>query len=207
MSPHTRLRWHSLGISVTFNIVWRLVRGDANPLLSDPRHWRWSQNLRLGMGSAVFAACWRSLISAMWPTVNRFNETPNAVVWSHVTAKFYAKAYDTSNQPLQPPPVLHQFTFNSTNQIYGSFTQGTSTEHVGRVCRGLEQLLIGQGLDFTVQTLNPRPVHWGAGRLRRSKQRPSHGACDILIGSYSAAISVGRRDPPHPLCCKNGSVQ
>jgi hypothetical protein len=43
MSLHTPQRWLWLGISVTCNIAWRLVRGDGNPLLSDLPCWRSSR--------------------------------------------------------------------------------------------------------------------------------------------------------------------
>jgi hypothetical protein len=44
MSRHTPPRWLSPGMSVTFNIAWRLVRGDGNPWLSDLRRWRSSRS-------------------------------------------------------------------------------------------------------------------------------------------------------------------
>jgi hypothetical protein len=43
MSPHTPQRSPSPGISVTFNIAWKLARGDGNPWLSDLRRWRSSR--------------------------------------------------------------------------------------------------------------------------------------------------------------------
>ena len=44
MSPHTPPRWHSAGMSVAFKIVWKLVRGDSSPWLSDPLRWRSSRS-------------------------------------------------------------------------------------------------------------------------------------------------------------------
>jgi len=77
-------------------------------------------------------------------------------------AKFYAKVYDSTNQPLQRPPVLDQFQWFSTAQIPASFTQGTSTTNMSDVFAGdWTLLLIGQRLDFTVQTLVERYAELG----------------------------------------------
>jgi HK97 family phage major capsid protein len=77
-------------------------------------------------------------------------------------AKFYAKVYDTTNQPLQRPPVLDQFQFFNTAQIPASFTQGTSTTNMSDVFAGdWSQLILGQRLDFTVQVLTERYAELG----------------------------------------------
>jgi HK97 family phage major capsid protein len=99
---------------------------------------------------------WNEIIDvALQPTL--FNEQPNAILWSPVTAKFYAKTYASDNQPLQRPPVLDQFRFFNTAQIPASFTQGTATTSMSDVFAGdWSQLIIGQRLGFTVQTLVER---------------------------------------------------
>jgi HK97 family phage major capsid protein len=111
--------------------------------------------------SQTAATFWNEIIDvALQPTL--FNETPNAVLWTPTMAKFYAKVYDSTNQPLQRPPVLDQFQWFSTAQIPASFTQGTSTTNMSDVFAGdWTQLLIGQRLDFTVQTLVERYAELG----------------------------------------------
>jgi HK97 family phage major capsid protein len=77
-------------------------------------------------------------------------------------AKFYAKTYDTTNQPMRQPPVVEQMTKLVTAQIPASFTQGTSTTNMTDVFAGdFGQLIIGQRLDFTVQTLVERYAELG----------------------------------------------
>jgi HK97 family phage major capsid protein len=102
------------------------------------------------------ASFWNEIIDVgLQPTL--FNETPNAILWSPVMAKFYAKTYASDNQPLQRPRILDQFQFLSTNQIPASFTQGTSTTNMSDVFAGdWRQMIIGQRLGFTVQTLVER---------------------------------------------------
>jgi HK97 family phage major capsid protein len=104
---------------------------------------------------------WNEIIdTALQPTL--FNEAPNAILWSPTMAKFYAKVYDTTNQPLQRPPVLNDFQFFNTAQIPASFTQGTSTTNMSDVFVGdWRQLIIGQRLDLQVQTLVERYAELG----------------------------------------------
>jgi HK97 family phage major capsid protein len=104
---------------------------------------------------------WNEIIDvALQPTL--FNETPNAILWSPTMAKFYAKTYDTTNQPMLRPSVLDQFQFLPTNQIPASFTQGTSTTNMSDVFAGdWTQLIIGQRLGLTVQTLVERYAELG----------------------------------------------
>jgi HK97 family phage major capsid protein len=113
-------------------------------------------------GTAQTAASFwnESIDTALQPTL--FNETPNAVLWSPVMQKWYAKTYDSTNQPLNRPPVLDQFQFLSTNQIPASFTQGTATTSMSDVFAGdWTQLIIGQRLGLTVQTLVERYAELG----------------------------------------------
>ena len=111
---------------------------------------------------------WNEIIdTALQPTL--FNETPNAILWSPVMRKYYAKTYASDNQPLQRPPILDQFQFLPTNEIPASFTQGTATTSMSDVFAGdWRQLIIGQRLGFTVQTLVERYAEARANRHRRS---------------------------------------
>ena len=72
-------------------------------------------------------------------------------------AKVLRQTYASDNQPLQRPPILDQFQFLPTNEIPASFTQGTATTSMSDVFAGdWRQLIIGQRLGFTVQTLVER---------------------------------------------------
>jgi hypothetical protein len=104
---------------------------------------------------------WNEIIdTALQPTL--FNEEPNALLWSPTMAKWYAKTYDTTNQPLNRPSVLDAFQFFATNQVPASFTQGTATTSMSDVFAGdWSQLIIGQRLGFTVQTLVERYAELG----------------------------------------------
>jgi HK97 family phage major capsid protein len=84
------------------------------------------------------------------------------VIWSPTAAKYYAKVYDTTNQPLNRPPVLDQMRFFPSAQIPSAMTQGTSTTNQTDIFAGdFTQLIIGQRLGFTVQTLVERYAELG----------------------------------------------
>jgi HK97 family phage major capsid protein len=107
------------------------------------------------------ATFWNEVIDTIFQP-QLFNETPNAMLWAPTMAKFYAKTYDTTNQPMRQPPVVEQMTKLVTAQIPASFTQGTSTTNMTDVFAGdFGQLIIGQRLDFTVQTLVERYAELG----------------------------------------------
>jgi HK97 family phage major capsid protein len=98
---------------------------------------------------------WNEVIDTIF-TPRQFNEAPNALLWSAKGAQQYAKAYDSTGQPLQLPPAVAELQRFVTNQI-PSFTQGTMTTRATDLFVGdWRQLLIGQRLDFTVQTLVER---------------------------------------------------
>lgn len=104
---------------------------------------------------------WNEIIDTIFQP-RLFNEQPNALLWTPTMAKFYAKVYDTTNQPLQVPPAVAAVPQYITAQIPASFTQGTSTTNMSDVFVGdWTQLIIGQRLDFTVQTLVERYAELG----------------------------------------------
>jgi HK97 family phage major capsid protein len=104
---------------------------------------------------------WNEIIDTVFQP-RLFNEEPNALLWTPTMAKFYAKVYDTTNQPLQVPPAVAAVPQFLTAQIPASFTQGTSTTNMSDVFVGdWTQLIIGQRLDFTVQTLVERYAELG----------------------------------------------
>jgi HK97 family phage major capsid protein len=84
------------------------------------------------------------------------NEEPNALIANAKLFRQYAGAADTTNQPLRMPADLENVQRLSSNVI-PSFTQGTMTTRATDAFAGnWAQLLIGQRLDVTVQTLTER---------------------------------------------------
>lgn len=85
-----------------------------------------------------------------------FNESPNALIWNSKAARQYAKAYDSTYQPLREPAPLAELTKYTSNQV-PSYTQGTMTDRATDVFVGdWSQLLIGQRLDMRIETLTER---------------------------------------------------
>jgi HK97 family phage major capsid protein len=90
-----------------------------------------------------------------------FNEAPNALLWNAKLAQQYAKGYDSQGQPLQAPAAVVDVAKFVTNQI-PSFTSGTMTGRATDLFVGdFPQLLVGQRLTFTVQTLTERYAELG----------------------------------------------
>jgi HK97 family phage major capsid protein len=94
-------------------------------------------------------------------TPRYFNEAPNALIANAKLFRQYAGAADSTNQPLRAPADVEALQKFISNQI-PSFTQGTMTTRATDVFVGdWTQLLIGQRLDFTVQTLVERYAELG----------------------------------------------
>jgi HK97 family phage major capsid protein len=90
-----------------------------------------------------------------------FNETPTGILWNAKLSQQYQMGYDSTGQPLQLPASVASLPKFVTNQI-PSFTQGTMTTRATDLFVGdWSQLLIGQRLDFTVQTLVERYAELG----------------------------------------------
>jgi hypothetical protein len=77
-------------------------------------------------------------------TVRDFNESPNALLWPSHLARIYAKAADTTNQPMRQPPDVEQIEKYVTNQIPSGFTQGTGTLMSDVFVGDFSQLLVGK---------------------------------------------------------------
>lgn len=89
------------------------------------------------------------------------NEAPNGVIANAKLWRQYAGAADTTNQPLRMPADLEALPKFTSNQV-PSFTQGTMTTRATDLFVGdWRQLLIGQRLRFTVQTLVERYAELG----------------------------------------------
>jgi HK97 family phage major capsid protein len=106
------------------------------------------------------ATFWGEVIDSIY-TVRDFNEAPNALIWPSRLARIYARAADTTNQPLRQPPDVEQITKFVSNQIPSGMTQGTGTLMSDLFVGDFTQLLIGQRLGLTVQTLVERYAELG----------------------------------------------
>jgi HK97 family phage major capsid protein len=107
-------------------------------------------------GTAQTAATYFAELLDTIFTPRYFNEAPNALIANAKLFRQYAGAADSTNQPLRAPADLEGLQKFISNQI-PSFTQGTMTTRATDVFVGdWSQLLIGQRLDFTVQTLTER---------------------------------------------------
>jgi HK97 family phage major capsid protein len=114
-----------------------------------------------GNGTAITAGTpWNELL-ATWFFPQTFNEQPTAILYNAKMAQKYAQTYDSTGQPLNLPPALSGVPLLVTNQI-NSFTQGTMTNIATDIFAGdFRQVLIGQRMDITVQTLTERYAELG----------------------------------------------
>jgi HK97 family phage major capsid protein len=94
-------------------------------------------------------------------TPTDFNEQPNAMIWSSRLARKYAKAADTTNQPMRQPDAVATIPKFISNQIPSGMTQGTGTLMSDLFVGDFRQLLIGQRLQLTVQVLTERYAELG----------------------------------------------
>jgi HK97 family phage major capsid protein len=108
----------------------------------------------------VSTAPWNEVINTIMTPMD-FNESPNALLWPSHLARKYAETYDTLNQPLRQPDVVAGIQKFVTNQIPSGFTQGTGTLMSDLFAGDFTQLLIGQRLDLTIQTLTERYAELG----------------------------------------------
>jgi HK97 family phage major capsid protein len=98
---------------------------------------------------------WNEILDTLF-TPSDYNEKANGLIWNSKAARQYAKAYDTTGQPLAIPADVAAVPRYISNQI-PSYTQGTMTSRATDVFAGdWTQLLIGQRLGLTVQTLTER---------------------------------------------------
>lgn len=98
---------------------------------------------------------WNEILDTLFTPAD-YNETPNGLIWNSKAARQYAKAYDTTGQPLAIPADVAAVPRYVSNQI-PSYTQGTMTSRATDVFAGdWTQLLIGQRLGLTINTLTER---------------------------------------------------
>lgn len=103
---------------------------------------------------------WDEILDLIF-TVRDNNEEPNALIWNSKLGREYAKAVDTTGQPLQLPPDVASLQRYTSNQI-PSYTAGTMESRATDVFAGdFTQLLVGQRLDITIQVLTERYADTG----------------------------------------------
>ncbi|MDI3210495.1 phage major capsid protein [Arthrobacter sp. AL12] len=106
------------------------------------------------------ATYWGEVLDAIY-TVRDSNEEPTGLIWNTKIGRQYAKATDTTGQPLQIPAAVEDIPRYSSNQI-PSYTQGTMAGRATDLFVGdWSQLLIGQRLGVTIQVLTERYAETG----------------------------------------------
>ncbi|MDI9891934.1 phage major capsid protein [Microbacterium sp. IEGM 1404] len=105
-----------------------------------------------GTTPSVAAGFWNEILDAVY-TVRDANESPTAVVWSSKLERQYARAVDTTGQPLGVPTALADVPRLRVNRV-PSYTKGTLNRATDAFVGDFRQLLIGQRLGLTLQPLN-----------------------------------------------------
>jgi len=88
--------------------------------------------------------------------VKNANESPSGIIWPSKLQQVYAKAVDTTGQPLQMPADVSALSRFTSNQVASGFTQGTLTTAADVFVGDWSQLLVGTRLDLTLQVLTER---------------------------------------------------
>lgn len=102
---------------------------------------------------------WNELLDTVY-TPQDYNESPTGLIWNSKLARAYAKANDTTGQPLRTPDQLQALQTFVSNQI-PTYTQGTNTKATDLFVGDWSQLLIGQRLGLTINTLTERYAEFG----------------------------------------------
>jgi len=104
-----------------------------------------------GTAPTVAQGYWNEILDAVY-TVRDANEDPTALVWSSKLERQYARAVDTTGQPLGVPAALADVPRLRVNSV-PSYTKGTLTSATDAFVGDFRQLLIGQRLGITLQPL------------------------------------------------------
>lgn len=102
---------------------------------------------------------YNELLDLIWTPADH-NEAPNALIWNSKAARQYAKAYDTTGQPLQAPADVTNLARFVSNQV-PSYKQGTMNTATDVFVGDFTKLLIGQRLELNIQVLNERYADTG----------------------------------------------
>ncbi|SDZ02418.1 phage major capsid protein [Herbiconiux ginsengi] len=135
-------------------------------------------------------AYWNEVIDLLY-TVRNGNENPTGLVWNSRLDQQYAKAYDTTGQPLSIPAAVADVPRYSSNTI-PSYTLGTMANRATDLFAGdFSQLIIGQRLGLTIQVLNERYADEGkigvVAHWRGDIQPARPGAFAVYRGLQGAA--------------------
>lgn len=110
---------------------------------------------------SVTSGLWNEVLDAYF-TVKDGNEQPSALVWSSRLARPYAKAVDTTGQPVGIPAEIAALPRLAVNKI-PSYTKGASTTATDLFMGNFSQLLIGQRLQISIRPLDQ--LYAGTGQL------------------------------------------
>jgi HK97 family phage major capsid protein len=114
-----------------------------------------------GTSPTVAAGYWNEVLDAVFTVVDG-NETPNALLRSGKLARQYAKAVDTTGQPLRTPDALASIQQLTVNSI-PNYTKGSLTTATDLFVGDWSQLLVGQRLGVE---LKPLPeLYRGTGQV------------------------------------------
>lgn len=104
-----------------------------------------------GTTPTIAAGYWNEVIDALY-TVRDGNEDPTGIIWSSKLARQYARAVDTTGQPLAIPAAVAEVPRFMVNRI-PSYTKGENTTATDLFVGDFRQLLIGQRLAFEIRPL------------------------------------------------------
>lgn len=114
-----------------------------------------------GTTPTVAAGLWNEVLDAYF-TVKDGNEDPSALIWSSKLARPYAKAVDTTGQPVGIPAEISNLPRLAVNKI-PTYTKGTNTTATDLFAGNFAQLLIGQRLQITIRPLDQ--LYAGTGQI------------------------------------------
>ncbi len=109
--------------------------------------------------SITAASAYNEILDTIY-TVRDGNEEPNALIWNSKMARKLAKLYDSSYQPLRAPQDVTDLQRITTTKI-PTYTQGSLSTATDVFAGDWSQLLIGQRLELTIQTLTERYAEYG----------------------------------------------
>ncbi|PWC04261.1 phage major capsid protein [Agromyces badenianii] len=95
---------------------------------------------------------WNEILDLLF-TVRDNNEEPTALIWNSKAGRQYAKATDSTGQPLSRPADVTEKQILVDNNI-PSYTLGTNTTATDVFSGDFGQLVIGQRLGLTLQVQN-----------------------------------------------------
>lgn len=114
-----------------------------------------------GTTPSVASGYWSEVLDAVFTVIDG-NETPNALLRSGKLARQYAKAVDTTGQPVRTPEALSSVQQLMVNAI-PSYTKGSLETATDLFVGDWSQLLIGQRLGIEIKPLPE--LYRGSGQV------------------------------------------